>query len=96
LDNKKVRLGDHNIHSKGLAILFIRPRKNTADNLVGVVGGTDLAGMQLTNNLPYLYQGFALPDFTVFNQETIGGGAKGILHTGFFDDKWAIDTMILR
>lgn len=96
LDNRKIRIGDQNIHSDGLAALFIRPRKNTTQNLVGVVGGTDLAGMQLTNNLPYLYQGFALPDLTVFNRGVVGGGAKGILRAGFFGDDWNIDPETLR
>lgn len=90
LDHRRVRLADYNIHSDGLAAMFIRPRKNTTNNQVAVIGGTDLEGMQLTNNLPYLYQGFALPDVTVFNQNVIGGGAEGILRTGFFEMDWTV------
>lgn len=91
MDNRTIRIDDYNIHGKGLAALFIRPRKNTTKNLVGVVGGVDLAGMRLTNNLPYLYQGFALPDFVVIDQDVIGGGAGGIRRAGFFDDDWKVD-----
>lgn len=90
IDKRKAQMGDLNIHSEGLAILFIRPRSNRSDLLVGVVGGTDLTGMRLTNTIPYLYQGFALPDYTLFNEEVIGGGAAGILRTGFFEEDWGL------
>ena len=79
----EVKIGRKSMKGKGLACLFCYPRPDSDVALVGVVGGTDLQGMRLTDNRPYLYAGYALPDVTVFNME----GDKA---AGFFGTDWSV------
>src|SRR5262249_24927367 len=53
----KVRIGDRDITGDNLACLFLRPRKGSETACVAVVGGTGLAGMRLTDRLPYFTSG---------------------------------------
>jgi len=78
------------IVGKDLACLFIRPRSDSAIACVGVVAGTGIQGMKLTNTRPYLSAGYALPDIIVFNAEVGKGGGRGIKLAGFFGPDWEI------
>ena len=92
VSTKGIQVGKESMRGKGKAILFIRPKNNSDDNLVGVVGGTDLQGMQLTNHISYMYQGFALPDLTIFNTKAIGGEIGHLEKIGFFGKDWKVES----
>ncbi|MGD1048216.1 MAG: prolyl oligopeptidase family serine peptidase, partial [Candidatus Krumholzibacteriaceae bacterium] len=67
----KLRIGGAGAAPPGGAsygCLFIRPRPGSPAACVGVVSGTDLAGMRLANRIPYLSPGINLPDLTVLDQ----------------------------
>ncbi|RPH92899.1 MAG: alpha/beta hydrolase [Calditrichaeota bacterium] len=89
----KIVIGDKTIRGKDLACLFIRPRPGSDTASVGVVSGTGLVGMRLTDRRPYLSPGYAYPDLFVFTPEMLDGQQdKGLLVAGFFGLDWRLDS----
>jgi dienelactone hydrolase len=84
--------GGRRLGGKDLACIFLKPRPQSDVACVGVVSGTGILGMRLTNTRPYLYAGYALPDFIVFNSEVARSGGQGIKLTGFFGPDWKVDS----
>lgn len=73
-----------------LAVLFLRPIANTDDGLVGVVAGTGIAGMRLTDRLPVFVAGVAYPDVTVIGPEALMVGSEGVRLAGLFGEDWGV------
>ncbi len=92
VDRGYVKVGEKRIVGKDLASLFIRPRSGSDVACVGVVAGTGIQGMRLTNTRPYLLAGYALPDMIVFNTEVVTGGGRGIKLAGFFGLDWSVES----
>ncbi|MFM7149257.1 MAG: hypothetical protein ACKO23_05400 [Gemmataceae bacterium] len=67
-----------------LAVLLAFPRPNSAVATVGVVGGTGLHGLRLTDRIPYFASGAAFPDWTVLD-------GKGVRGAGFFGNDWTLE-----
>src|SRR5207253_389914 len=68
-----VRVGER--AEKGdLACLFVRPRAHSDRALVGAVAGSSLAGMRLTERLPYFTSGVGYPDWLVLDAESLARG----------------------
>lgn len=86
----RARLGDRTWAADDLACLYIRPRPGSAVASVGVIAGTGLAGMRLTDRLPYFVSGVAYPDFTLMSTETLRSGVTGVLAAGFFGPDWGV------
>ena len=59
---------------------------------VGVVAGTGMTGLRLTERLPYFISGVAYPDCTVFTAKGLKEGAAPILAAGYFGQDWGVDT----
>ncbi|HTV43093.1 MAG TPA: prolyl oligopeptidase family serine peptidase [Candidatus Sulfotelmatobacter sp.] len=87
----QVRIGNHVFTGEGLACLFLRPRPGSDVACVGVISGTGLAGMKLTNRLNYFLSGVAYPDCTVIGPEMLSEGVKGVRAAGFFGVDWSVD-----
>ncbi len=87
-----VKAGGKRIEGKDLACLFIRPRSDSGIACVGVVAGTGIQGMRLTNTRPYLTAGYALPDMIVFDADVGKGSGRGIRSAGFFGLDWSIES----
>lgn len=85
-----VTVGQRRLAGDDLAALFIRPRAGSDVALVGVVGGTGLAGLRLTERLPLFLSGVAWPDCTVLDATTLTRGASGVRCAGFFGADWQI------
>jgi len=83
-------IGGTRFAGKDLACLFIKPRPKSDLACVGVVSGTGILGMRLTNARPYLYAGYALPDLIVFNADVAKAGGQGIKLAGFFGPDWSV------
>ncbi|MGB0716751.1 MAG: prolyl oligopeptidase family serine peptidase [Phycisphaerae bacterium] len=92
IGNQAVTLGDRNVEDDDLACLFIRPRKNSEHASVGVVGGTGLEGMRLTDRIPYFVSGAGFPDCLLIESSVLTDGVDGVLATGFFGIDWTIET----
>ena len=87
----RVTIGARRIQGDNLAVLFIRPRPGSDRACVAAVSGTGLAGMRLTNNLPYLYAGYAFPDVTVLDTSLLSRPNAGLVAAGFFNNQWGLD-----
>jgi poly(3-hydroxybutyrate) depolymerase len=86
-----VTVGKQVFTGDDLACLFLYPKPNTDDALVGVVAGTGMAGLRYTNRLPYFTSGVAYPDWVVAKTSVLTEGLTGVLGAGFFDNDWRID-----
>ncbi len=87
-----VQAGPERIEGRNLAALFLRPRPGSATACVGVVSGTGLAGMRLTDARPYLLAGTAFPDLAVFDAGVGRPGGSGLRLAGYFGTDWGYPT----
>jgi hypothetical protein len=92
VDKSLVKAGSKRMEGKDLACFFIRPRSDSDIACVGVVAGTGIQGMRLTNTRPYLSAGYGLPDMIVFNADVGKGSGQGIRAAGFFGLDWGVDS----
>jgi hypothetical protein len=88
----RIRVGDREEAGDDLACLFIRPRPGSDTASVGVVAGTGLAGMRLTDRLSYFTSGVAFPDATILGAEMLSDSANGVRAVGFFGIDWSVDS----
>ncbi len=88
----RVEAGTRTLLGDDLACLFLQPRRKSDVASVGVVSGTGVAGMRLTDRLPYFVSGVAYPDFTSFRTSNGGGGGNEVLLVGFFGPDWGVET----
>src|SRR4030095_17004097 len=79
------------IRGDDLACLVIRPRPGDASTCIGIVGGTGIAGMRLTDRLPYFTSGVAFPDCTVLSSETLLARRAGVRVAGVYTNDWALE-----
>ncbi len=90
VDEGSIDFGGKVFRGSDLAVLFTWPRKDSKVASVAVVGGTGVTGIHLTDNRPYMYAGFALPDLVIFSSDIIREGNKGIKVAGFFGNDWSV------
>ena len=89
--NDSIRVGDFFTATGGdRATVFCKPRPGSDSALVGVVGGTGLAGMRLTDNLPYFAAGVGFPDWTIFGPDALKDGYAAADAAGFFGNDWRV------
>jgi hypothetical protein len=88
----RVHIGDREVKGDDLACLFLRPRPGSDRASVGVVAGTGLVGMRLTDRLPYFIAGVAYPDVTLLGPEVLREGSRAVRVAGFFGADWQIET----
>ena len=55
---------------------------------VGVIAGSGVEGNRLSEQLPLFLAGVGWPDWIVMNTEILNSDTKGIVDTGFFDERW--------
>lgn len=84
------RVGEKVVKGKDLATLFVWPRSNSSKALVGVVAGTSLIGMRVTERCPYFVSGVAYPDLTILTPESVFRGDVGVVVTGYFGHDWSV------
>jgi hypothetical protein len=87
----EVRIGKRLLKGADLACLFLRPRPGSDCASVGVVSGSGLVGMRLTDRLPYFVSGVAYPDVTVLGPDTLMKGSRGVRAAGFFGLDWSVE-----
>ncbi|MFZ5519005.1 MAG: prolyl oligopeptidase family serine peptidase [Candidatus Zhuqueibacterota bacterium] len=86
----RMKLGDHVFKGDDVACLMIRPRKGSDIASVGIVGGTGIKGMKLTNARRYLFPGYAFPDCVIFSTDIFEKRIDGVLAAGFFGLDWSV------
>ena len=87
----QVKIGDKEYKGKDLACIFVRPMSGTRGGSVGVISGSGIKGMKLTDRRNYMQPGSAFPDITLFNSDIITKGIEGVLASGFFGLDWSVD-----
>ena len=90
LGQGEIRIAHRTEHRADLGCLLIRPALAASERLVGVVGGTGLKGMRLTERLPYFLSGVGYPDWIVLGPDTLTKGSAGVLGAGFFGPDWGV------
>jgi hypothetical protein len=90
LDRERVGIGGKTVRRPDICCIFVRPRAGSDQASVGVVGGTGIEGMMLSQIVRYLEPGLGLPDVTVFDSEVLTKGDAGVILTGFFGLDWSV------
>ena len=85
-----VLIGSCEIAGDDLACLVVRPRPGSDRALVGVVAGAGMAGMRLTDRLPYFVSGVAYPDCVVIGADALVAGTDGVRAAGYFGIDWSV------
>jgi hypothetical protein len=88
----QVRIGGRTVSGDGLACLFCRPRPGSDRASVGVVAGSGLAGLHLTEQLPYFISGVGYPDCLLLNADALSRGELGPIAAGFFGEDWGVES----
>jgi dienelactone hydrolase len=86
----RIRVGEREETGDDLACLFLRPRADSEEALVGVVSGTGPSGMRLTDRLPYFVAGIGFPDCLVVAPDLLRHGDAGVRGAGFFGLDWGV------
>jgi hypothetical protein len=88
----RLRMGEREMVGDDLGCLFLYPRPDHAEALVGVVAGTGPTGMRLTNRIAYFVSGVGLPDCVVFTPAVLEKGTEGVRAAGYFGPDWQVST----
>jgi hypothetical protein len=86
-----ISVGGKETKADNLGCLFVRPRPDSDVAAVGVVSGTGVKGMRLTDRLPFFVSGIGYPDCVVFGAEALLKGVPGVKQAGFFGNDWSVD-----
>ncbi len=87
-----LKAGEKELNGENIACLLVRPRAGSDRAVVAVVAGTGIAGMRLTDRLPYFTAGAGFPDCLVLSTDMLTKGMEGVLGGGFFGADWKLDT----
>ena len=87
----QIKIRDRSLKGDDLGCLFIRPRPNSDIACVGVVSGTGIMGMRMTERRPYLAPGYAYPDLMIFNSDMLTKKIEGVKVAGFFGLDWSVE-----
>jgi poly(3-hydroxybutyrate) depolymerase len=87
----EIKLGTSTIEGDQLAALFIFPRPDSDDALVGVVGGTGIEGARATNSLRYFMSGVGYPDYVIFGADVLRHGPEAVRAAGYWTTAWKLD-----
>lgn len=85
-----VRIGKRELSGDDLACLFLQPLPKTRTALVGVVSGTGMPGLRLTERVAYFISGAGFPDCLVIDSSMLLHGATGLRAAGFFGEDWGV------
>lgn len=92
VNNGLVKVGKKSLQGDNFAAVFIRPRPGSDIASVGVVSGTGIVGMKLTERVPYWSRMMSLPDLVVANSSILSERDKGVEVAGFFGLDWRIES----
>ncbi|UCD74903.1 MAG: prolyl oligopeptidase family serine peptidase [Phycisphaerales bacterium] len=88
----EITIGDRALAGDDLACLFLQPRPDSDVASVGVVTGSGVAGLRLTDRLPYFVSGVGYPDCIVLGPDVLSKGREGIRAAGYFGQDWSVES----
>ena len=86
----QVQIGQRTVSGDDLACLFIQPRSGSDRAAVGVVAGSGLVGLRLTQRLLYFTSGVAYPDCLLLRAPSQAENESGLLAAGYFGADWDV------
>jgi poly(3-hydroxybutyrate) depolymerase len=86
----EVKIGPRSVTGEDLACLFIRPRPGSEAASVGVITGSGLTGLRLTERLPYFTSGVAYPDCLLLKAKTLLESSGAPIAAGYFGADWSV------
>jgi dienelactone hydrolase len=84
----QIKLGEHAWKGDDLAAVFVAPRRDDPDGLVGVFADTGTRGTRLGYTLAPFVSGVGYPDYAVFGPDVLTEGDEGVLAAGWWDNLW--------
>lgn len=87
-----IRLGSRELAGADLGCLFLQPHPRHENALIGVVGGSGMAGLRVLERMPYFTSGAAFPDWLIVTAALPAKGLEGIRGAGFFGNDWQVQT----
>ncbi len=88
----QAQIGRRTVSGDDFACVFIQPRPGSEMASVGVVSGTGLKGLRLTERLPYFSSGVAYPDCMLLKVKTWAEGHPVPTAAGYFGPDWSVDS----
>ena len=88
----RLSVGDRELVGEDIGCLFLQPHPRDANALVGVVGGSGMPGMRVTERMPYFTSGSGFPDCLIVGAELPAQGISGVRAAGFFGPDWQAGT----
>jgi poly(3-hydroxybutyrate) depolymerase len=85
-----VQLGTTHWSGDEYACAFVYPKPGSRTALVGVVGGSGLVGLHLTDRLPYFVSGAGFPDGLIATPTVLEKGGEGITAAWYFGNDWKL------
>jgi hypothetical protein len=86
----RLRVGDRELVGTDFGCLFLQPHPRDDHALVGVVAGSGMPGLRVTERLPFFVSGAGFPDCLVLGADLPAEGLKGIRAAGFFGPDWQV------
>lgn len=87
----KATVGERTVEGDDLAMLFTFPRAGTDNNSVGVIAGTGVNGIKLTEKLGYFVSGASFPDFILYSPEMLRTVTAGVIAAGLLGEDWSLE-----
>ena len=84
-------VGKARFEGDNLAVMFVRPRANSAVACVAAISGTGIIGMRLAERVPVFLSGVGIPDVVVLSPEALTDGVAGVKAAGFFGNDWSVE-----
>lgn len=90
VERNKLTAGAAMWQGDDLGAYFAWPLKNSQLNVVGVICGTGLKGMQSVNANQYFAGASGFADFMIYKLDMIKSGTAEVKMAGFFDHNWQL------
>ncbi len=87
-----VTIGDRSLAGDDQAVLFVYPRAGSDSACIGVVGGSGLVGMRLTDRAPYFVSGVGYPDCLVYTPGALLAAPGSLKAAGYFGNDWGVES----
>jgi dienelactone hydrolase len=88
--NGFLELGELQIKGDDLGYYVVYPHQGSTNNVIGMVGGTGIAGAMAAVQNHYFSGITAFPDVLIFRSEWLLNGPEGIEVSGFFGYDWSV------
>ena len=88
----QVKIGQRTVTGDDFACLFIQPRPGSDRASVGIVSGSGLTGLRLTERLAYFTSGVAYPDCVLLEVKTWAEGDLSPKAAGYFGPDWGVES----